>query len=204
MHTLAKLCIFWVVEIKSLLLQVVFPNLERLELSSISEEIQHQAGSSCKLRNTQAMRFQNLSYLEVQGFGSLKYLLSFSTMRFMVQLKHLHILECKVMEEILLTENLGEEEIILEGLFPRLECMKLKDLPILKRFCIGSYIKFPSLKNLSIENCPKVKSFIFKPCTLGKMDSKEVKELNSEEIPHTALQPLFNEGVEFLFSVFLF
>ncbi|GMY21227.1 probable disease resistance protein At4g27220 [Fagus crenata] len=91
--------------------QVVFPSLERLELSSISEEIQHnqhQTRSSCKLTNMQAsMRFQNLLTLEMNDFGSLKYLLPFSTARLIVQLKHLHISECKVMEEILLTEDLG-------------------------------------------------------------------------------------------------
>ena len=87
----------------------------------------------------------------------------------MAQLKHLHKLECKVVEEILLTEDLGEEEekITPKVLFPLLECLKLKDLPVLKRFCVGSNIKFPSLKNLRIEQCPELKSFIFKPVSSG-------------------------------------
>ena len=184
-----------------MLLQVVFPNLETLELSYIdSEELpqnQHRARLSFKLTNIQTKsRFQNLWYLKVEGSGSLKYLLSFSTARVMVQLKDLFIKDCKVMEEILLSEDLGEEEeIIPMVLFPRLEDLRLNDLPILKRFCVGSNIKFPSLKDMWIEQCPKLKSFIFKPVNSSITVSKEVKEMNSEEISLTAMQPLFNEEV---------
>nr|XP_023903880.1 uncharacterized protein LOC112015678 [Quercus suber] len=179
--------------------EVVFPNLETLELSSIhSEEIllhnQHRATSSFKLTDP---RFHNLCKLIVKGSGNLKYLLSSSTARFMVQLKYLYIEDCKVMEEVLLTEDLGEEEIIPKVLFPRLEDLVLKDLPVLKRFCVVSNIKFPSLKDMVIEKCPKLESFIFKPVSSGMTLSKELKEVNSEEISQTAMQPLFNEEVAF-------
>ena len=168
----------------------MFPNLETLELSSIhSEEIllhnQHRPSSSFKLTDP---RFHNLCKLIVTGSGNLKYLLSSSTARFMVQLKYLYIEDCKVMEEILLlTEGLREEEIIPKELFPRLEGLVLKDLPVLKRFCVGSNIKFPSLNDMLIEKCPKLESFIFKPVSS--------EEMNSEEISCTAMQPLFNEKV---------
>ncbi|KAL4605324.1 hypothetical protein ACB092_09G020400 [Castanea dentata] len=183
--------------------QVVFPKLETLELSSLdSEEIllqnQHRASSSFKLTNIQTdSRFQNLCKLKLKGSGNLKYLLSSSTARNMVQLKYLDIEECKVMEEILFTEDLGEEEIISKVLFPRLEGLILKDLPVLKRFCVGSNIRFPSLKDMWLERCPKLKSFIFKPVSSGLTLSKELKEMNSGEISHTAMQPLFNEEVAF-------
>ncbi|XP_030957693.1 disease resistance protein At4g27190-like [Quercus lobata] len=178
--------------------QVVFPNLETLELSSIhSEEIllhnQHRANSSFKLTDP---RFQNLYKLNVKGSGNLKYLLSSATATFMVQLKYLDIEDCKVMEEVLLTEDLGEQ-IIPKVLFPRLEHLNLKDLPVLKRFCIGTNLRFPSLKDLWIEQCPKLESFIFKSVSSGMTLSKEIKEVNSEEISQTAIQPLFNEEVAF-------
>ncbi|KAK7857313.1 hypothetical protein CFP56_018619 [Quercus suber] len=70
-------------------------------------------------------------------------------------------------------------------LFPQLKDLFLKDLPILKRFCIGSNIIFPSLTGMTIEQCPKLESFIFKPVSS--------EEMNSEEISRTAMQPLFNE-----------
>ncbi|XP_030959628.1 uncharacterized protein LOC115981550 isoform X4 [Quercus lobata] len=134
-------------------------------------------------------RFQNLFFLNLKGSGNLKYLLSSTTARSMVQLKFLYIDDCKVMEEILLAEDLGEEQIIPEVLFPRLEGLLLKDLPVLKRFCMGSKIKFPFLKSMVIYQCPKLESFIFKPVSS--------KEMNSKEISHTAMQPLFNEKAEF-------
>ncbi|KAM4119363.1 hypothetical protein ACJW30_03G052800 [Castanea mollissima] len=179
--------------------EVVFPNLETLELSSIHSELillhnQHRATSSFKLIDP---IFQNLRDLKVKGSGNLKYLLSSSTATFMVQLKYLDIEDCKVMEEVLLIEDLGEEEIIPKELFPQLELMILNDLPVLKRFCVGSNIKFPSLKVMSIEKCPKLESFIFKPVSSGMTLSKELKEVNSEEISQTAMQPLFNEEVAF-------
>ncbi|XP_030957678.1 uncharacterized protein LOC115979758 [Quercus lobata] len=174
--------------------QVVFPKLESLKLSSIhSEEIphnQHHASSAFKLANIQTdSRFQNLCYLTVKGSGNLKYLLSSSTARFMVQLKYLYIEDCKEMEEILLTEDSGEEEIIPKVLFPQLKDLFLKDLPVLKRFCMGSNIRFPSLTGMTIEQCPKLESFIFKPVSS--------EEMNSEEISRTTMQPLFNEKVAF-------
>ena len=177
-------------------LQVAFPSLETLELSSIhSEEIlldnQYRPSSSFKLTGP---RFQNLRDLIVKGSGNLKYLLSSSTATFMVQLKYLDVEDCKVMEEVLLTEDLGEK-IVPKVLFPQLELLILKDLPVLKRFCVGSNIKFPSLKDMVIEKCPKLESFIFKPVSSGVTVSKELKEVNSEEISHTAMQPLFNEEV---------
>ena len=175
----------------------MFPNLETLEPSSIqSEEIllhnQHRASSSFKLTNP---RFQNLRDLNVKGSCNLKYLLSSSTATFMIQLKYLLIEDCKVMEEVLLTEDLGEEDIIPKELFPQLELLILIDLPVLKRFCVGSNIKFPSLKDMLIEKCPKLESFIFKPVSSSMTLSKELKEMNSEEISHTAIQPFFNEEV---------
>ena len=179
----------------------MFPNLETLELSSIhSEEIlpqnQHRASSSFKLTNIQTdPRFQNLRNLKVIGSANLKYLLSSSTARFMVQLKFLDIEKCKVMEEIILIEDLRQEQTSPMVFFPQLEYLFLKDLPVLKRFCVGSNVRFPYLKLLQIEQCPKLESFIFKPVSSSMTLSKELKEMNSKEISHTAMQPLFNEEV---------
>ncbi|KAE8010112.1 hypothetical protein FH972_006505 [Carpinus fangiana] len=146
---------------------VVFPNLERLEPSSIGLE-------------------------DIQGNQR-------QASRYMGQLKYLSILECEVMEEILVTEDLGVvEETTPNVLFPLLELLVLSELPMLKRLCEGSNIKFPSLKFLWIEKCPNLKTFISKPVSLDMTTScKELKEINAAESPHTAMQPLFNEEVAF-------
>ncbi|XP_030957822.1 uncharacterized protein LOC115979881 isoform X1 [Quercus lobata] len=176
--------------------QVVFPNLETLELSSIhSEEIllhnQHRPSSSFKLTDP---RFQNLRNLIVKGSGSLKYLLSSSTARFMMNVQHLHIIECKVMEEIL---HIDEEEILSDALFPRLECLVLEDLPILKRFCIDSNVEFPLLKNFRANSCPKLKTFAFIHASSNMEVRKGLVEINSEDNRHTTSQSHINESIVF-------
>ena len=196
-----------------LLLQIVFANLESLEQSLIDleekQQNQHWARSFCKITNMQtSIRFQNLLYLGVWGSDSFKYLLSSSIARSMVQVKYLYIVNCKAMEEILFIEDLGdeeeEEEIIPKMLFPRLEVLKLNGLPILKRFCVGGNIEFKSMTSLFIEHCPKLKTFISKPSNSDTVMTvcKEIKEMNTEEIPRTvAIQPLFSEEVDiFQFS----
>ena len=200
-----------------LLLQFVLANLESLEQSLIDleekQQNQHWARSFCKITNMQtSIRFQNLLFLGVWGSDSIKYLLSSSIARSMVQVMYLHIVNCKAMEEILFIEDLGdkeeeeeeEEEIIPKMLFPRLEVLILRDLPILKRFCIGGNIEFKSMTSLFIEHCPKLKTFISKPSNSDTVMTvcKEIKEMNTEEIPRTvAIQPLFSEEVDiFQFS----
>jgi len=195
-----------------LLLQVVFPNLEMLELATIDlEDVQHNqhraTSSSCRLENMHSTsRFQNLSRLEVRGSSNIKYVLSFSAARFMGQLKHLHIYECKGVEEIIVTEESGvvEERIPKLVLFSRLECLILKDVPVLKRFCIGSNIEFSSLKRLWIIRCPKLKTFIFKPVSSIMTVSKEPVEMNAKDNSRTAVQPLFNEEVNLFYLTFFF
>ena len=198
-----------------LLLQIVFANLESLEQSLIDleekQQNQHWARSFCKITNMQtSIRFQNLSSLGVWGSDSFKYLLSSSIARSMVQVKYLYIVNCKAMEEILFIEDLGdeeeeeEEEIIPKMLFPRLEVLELNGLPILKRFCVGGNIEFKSMRSLFIEHCPRLKTFISKPSNSDTVMTvcKEIKEMNTEEIPRTvAIQPLFSGEVDiFQFS----
>ena len=194
-----------------LLLQIVFANLESLEQSLIyleeKQQNQHWARSFCKITNMQtSIRFQNLSSLSVWGSDSFKYLLSSSIARSMVQVKYLRIENCKAMEEILFIEDLGddEEEEIIPKMLPRLEVLKLNGLPILKRFCVGGNIEFKSMRSLFIEHCPKLKTFISKPSNSDTVMTvcKEIKEMNTEEIPRTvAIQPLFSGEVDiFQFS----
>ncbi|KAB1202366.1 hypothetical protein CJ030_MR8G007350 [Morella rubra] len=171
----------------------LFPELRVLELSSI--HLEEMARFSGRLTNIQPItsRFQNLSSLIVKSCSNMRYLLSFSTARAMVQLQMLQVVKCKDMEEIL-TQDLGEEEIANpEELFPRLQNLLLQHLPILERFCIGRNIQFPSMKLLRIEHCPKLMTFIFNPVSSSMTARKEVDEMTTEEKPHNVMQPLFNE-----------
>ncbi|PON71207.1 LRR domain containing protein [Trema orientale] len=79
----------------------------------------------------------------------------------LANLKRLEVLECKTIEDILLPKK--EEGIRLEKIvvFPKLEFLELRDLQALKRFCAAdSSIEFPSLKELRMEDCPELKTFV--------------------------------------------
>ena len=98
------------------------------------------------------------------------------------------------MEEVL---HIDEEEILLDELFPRLECLFLEDLPILKRFCIDSNVEInPLLKKFRIKNCPKLKTFAFRHASSNMEVHKGVVEINSEDNRHTTSQSHINESVD--------
>ena len=97
------------------------------------------------------------------------------------------------MEEVL---HIDEEEILLNELFPRLECFFLEDLPILKRFCIDSNVEFPLLKKFSIKNCPKLKTFAFRHASSNMEVRKGLLEINSEDNRHSTSQSHINESVD--------
>ncbi|XP_062144691.1 probable disease resistance protein At4g27220 [Alnus glutinosa] len=177
----------------SMLMDITFLALETILLENMTglEEICH--GQLPSLRS-----FGNLRIAKVERCDKLKFVFSSSIARGLSQLEQLEIRECSIMEEILVTEELGAaEETILKVLFPQLKFLILKELPILKRFCKGINIKFSSLKHLVIDNCPKLKTFISKPVSLGMTINKEPEEMNADESPHTLVQPLFDEKVAF-------
>ncbi|OMO62369.1 Disease resistance protein [Corchorus capsularis] len=134
--------------------KVFFPCLEKLRLSSISVERiwQNTSDNYCS---------QNLTSLIIQNCGNLKRLLSSSMARSLVHLKYFEIVECRVLEEIIFTEDhmvKGKEATIS---FPELSTLKIRDLQHLTRFCSKNYkIQFPCLKLLEIEHCPKLKEFV--------------------------------------------
>ncbi|KAB1202990.1 hypothetical protein CJ030_MR8G024589 [Morella rubra] len=98
------------------------------------------------------------------------------------------------MEEIIITKNVEEEGKTTSSkeLVPHLEELCLGDLSILKRFCIGHNIRFLSLKQLIIEHCPKLISFIFNPDSSGTTVGEKV---NANERAHNVGQPLFSEEI---------
>ena len=110
-----------------------------------------------------------------------------------MNVKHLHIIECKVMEEVL---HIDEEETLSDALFRRLECFVLEDLPILKSFCIDSNVEFPLSKRFRIKNCPKLKTFAFRHASSNMEVRKGLVEINSEDNRHTTSQSHINESVD--------
>ncbi|CAN6539790.1 unnamed protein product [Malus baccata var. baccata] len=133
----------------------------------------------------------NLTRLIVCECGS-RFLFSSSTARNLVQLKYLEVKNCYMMEEIVSTQEYGEENAA--GMFCKLQRLKLTNLQILSRFCSGSYIEFPSLESLEIVNCNVLETFICEP----RSKSITVRRETKEDLKKTVVQYfLFDDKVGF-------
>lgn len=135
-----------------LFLQVVFPNLETLELCAVGAEKiwcnQLAAVSS----------LQNLTCLIVHGCEKLKNLFPSSVVRNFVQLKHLEVCYCTALEEIVGKE--GGAEAYATFVFPKVVFLKLWNLSELRTFYSGLHTsEWPLLKRLEVYGCDKVKIF---------------------------------------------
>ncbi|KAJ0093355.1 hypothetical protein Patl1_26728 [Pistacia atlantica] len=95
-----------------------------------------------------------------------------------------------ILEDELLSERLNEEERK-DRIFPRLECLVIKDLEKLTRFCSGNYIEFPSLKHLEIVQCPLLKAFMF---TNISTDSEETQPFFNEKVALPSLEEMVISG----------
>ncbi|XP_044498593.1 probable disease resistance protein At4g27220 isoform X1 [Mangifera indica] len=123
-----------------------------------------------------SVSFQNLKILELWYCRGLKSLLAPSTAKSLVQLLKLSIDGCEMMTEIITSEvDVAENEIV----FRKLTCLSLENLQSLTSFCSGDYtLKFPSLEDLFVTECPKMK--IFSPGVVSAPRLQEVRQ-NEEQ-----------------------
>jgi len=92
-------------------LQVGVPKLQRLELSSIQIDIIWSVDQSSK-----ALSFENLTHLDVNGCGKLKYLMSSTMAKCLVNLQSLYVSECGKMKSIFFLEQDREKDIMVRRL----------------------------------------------------------------------------------------
>ena len=166
-------------------LQVILPSLEELNLRDLRNMkklwADHNQGMSC---------CQNLTKLHVSSCHRMKYLFSYSMVNSLLQLQHLEISYCWLMEGVVNTTGWSERD---EGHihFPKLHSLRLEGLPELTSFANTGHIhsdlvvEFPSLLNLEIGNCSNMLRFI--------------STSSPEDTIHSEMQPppLFDEKVSF-------
>ncbi|GKV02457.1 hypothetical protein SLEP1_g14892 [Rubroshorea leprosula] len=163
--------------------KVEFHNLKILKLSSINiNQIWHNQIS-------ENPSIKNLKELVVDGCGTLKYLLTSSIVQSFQQVTVLKISGCKMMEGVIVLEQLEEEKRMRRTLFPKLDSLVLQELPKLTRFCSGNFFEFPSLTKLTISKCSMLKTFI-SGFAIGNTTINTENEVN-------AAPSLFCEKVKF-------
>ncbi|KAJ6762666.1 RPP4C3 [Salix purpurea] len=104
-----------------------------------------------------ASTFGNLTALHVWNCKALKYLVTSSTARSLVQLSVMSIRECEVVTEIVASSG---DEAGNEIIFRKLGSLKLDCLASLTSFCSVNFtFRFPCLTEVIMTNCPKIKTF---------------------------------------------
>ncbi|GAY67368.1 hypothetical protein CUMW_255890 [Citrus unshiu] len=169
--------------------KLVLPDLEVLEVRDIKvAKIQHNQLSAAMSCNV-----QNLTRLILEDFCKLRYVFSYSTAKRLVQLQHLEISRCPLLEEIVGKE--GGVEADPSFVFPRLTTLQLSFLPELRAFYPGMHtLEFPILTKLKVSSCGKLESFSSKPpslfnekLVLPNLEVFEVRDINVAKIWHNQL-----------------
>ncbi|XP_017622865.1 uncharacterized protein LOC108466970 isoform X1 [Gossypium arboreum] len=169
--------------------QFVSRHLESLQLCSINtKRIWH---------NQTYPQLSNLTSLFINECGNLEHLLSPSLANSLVQLQRFQILDCESLREIIFTEKIEEEKIDVIC-FPRLNYLRIEGLRNLIFFCSRNYnIEFPLLKELEIEDCPKLKEFI---CQTGTKSS--IQALFSEKVAIPSLERMTISYLSYVKMIF--
>ncbi|KAF3673198.1 putative disease resistance protein-like isoform X2 [Capsicum annuum] len=154
-------------------LEVSCPNLEVLRLlgaDSISALCSQQLPMGY---------FSKLEKLEVENCGKLRNLMSPSVARGLLNLQTLEIKYCQSMEEVITEVEEQREEIMTnEPLFPRLDKLKLENLPKLRHFILTKCaLEFPFLKEVEICKCPEMKTFVQQ----GSVSTPSLENVNNDD-----------------------
>ncbi|KAJ6928870.1 disease resistance protein [Populus alba x Populus x berolinensis] len=168
-------------------MQILFPNLEDLKLTSIKvEKIWPDQPA------VQPPCVRNLASIAVESCSNLNYLLTSSMVESLAQLERLEIRNCESMEEIVVPEGIGEGKM----LFPKLLRLKLNGLPKLTRFCTTNLLECHFLKELEIWKCPELKEFISTPSSAMSKPDNTKSALFDDKVAFPELEVFEISGMD--------
>ncbi|XP_027906484.1 uncharacterized protein LOC114166030 [Vigna unguiculata] len=129
--------------------------LERLELSSIQIDVIW----SVIDQSSKRLSFENLTHLDVNGCWKLKYLMSLTMAKSLVNLQSLYVSDCEKMRSIFLLEQNREKDVT-GNIFPKLKNMKLCSMKSLSQIWNPKLASdsFSKLDTLIIEECDKLEN----------------------------------------------
>ncbi|KAK9291146.1 hypothetical protein L1049_009334 [Liquidambar formosana] len=118
---------------------------------------------------------QSLRVVHIQNCNRLRNLFSTSMAKSAEQLQDLVIVNCELMEEIVIKGENEEEYYRTDKIImPHLKSLRLSYLPNLTSFCQGLYaFDLPLLEDVTIDHCLKMKTFTFGNLSTPKLE--EVK-----------------------------
>ncbi|KAM7480860.1 hypothetical protein LguiB_005443 [Lonicera macranthoides] len=140
---------------KEELAAVVLGQLESMELFYM-DKLTH----IWRMVPRQIQGFHNLRKLEVQRCPKLRYLLSPVVAKMVVNLQHLKIINCRMIEQVIRTEeeekgeddeDISEMKMMNKIVFPMLEDVTIEECSNMKTFCSGQLI-MPKLERVSIDS----------------------------------------------------
>uniref|UniRef100_A0A6N2MH75 AAA+ ATPase domain-containing protein n=1 Tax=Salix viminalis TaxID=40686 RepID=A0A6N2MH75_SALVM len=196
-HTLARIRCLGLVDLpdlekiwnQDLRVDQLLQNLETLEVR-ICDSLINLAPS--------ASSFGNLTALEVEDCKALKYLVTSSTARSLVQLSVMSIRECKMVTEIVASNG---DEAGNEIIFRKLESLKLDCLASLTSFCSVDFtFRFPRLTEVIVTNCPKMKTFSLGILSTPKLRKDQPGELSYGFVRLTSLIVEGCRNLKYLFT----
>ncbi|KAG5555908.1 hypothetical protein RHGRI_006531 [Rhododendron griersonianum] len=162
--------------------QIDFPQLKELWLEDIPQ-VNLLFHNSCNL-SSNSKRNDNFGFLSLFPEKVCAYFFSFPFTSFVLrlrnlfqltivgclpQLKRLIISSCGMMEEVFWKDQQEDVRAAANRIeFPKLEVLKLQNLPSLMRFCKGiDQIDFPQLKELCLKDMPQVNLLFYNSCNLS-------------------------------------
>lgn len=103
--------------------------------------------------------FIELESLRIESCNNLTRLFSPSVAKAFANLKEMEIGDCLKMEEVISNER-RQQQRDSKTLLPKLEKLRIAHLPELRVFWqVERDLEFPLLKDLEIDDCPKMKAF---------------------------------------------
>ncbi|KAI5648927.1 hypothetical protein M9H77_34932 [Catharanthus roseus] len=106
----------------------------------------------------------------------------------------MRITQCETMEGLIDTDREEVDNDAELALFPDLERIELRDLPMLEMFASGSYYlsKWPALRKVMIADCPKWKTFDVK--SIEGIRNKQFGSFFHQKVKSPSLEELYISG----------